>query len=448
MTTTERAVPADLEMEACALGAMLNSTPSLVQLVQELDASDFHRPAHATAFAAMVRLYSEGHAVNEKTLASELRKRGGLDSIGGPAGIVDLLSNVPSSSITSAKTYAAAIREHASQRRLLAAANEVVESAYKLADPTEIADGLLEALSKLDRGGSLPERYWRSTSEYLAADKGESAIALIEGVLPGLSRSLVLASEKAGKSLCLRQFGECAGAGIHPFTFRPIEPIRVLIMDAENDDDELERTLPVIKAVIDGRLGKEHPEPALFSSPYGVDLMARRDISELHAVLDDFRPQLIIGGPIYKLIDESRHTSEDARAAALQRIFDDIRRRYGCALILEHHAPTGRDGQREIRSKGGQKWDAWVNATIALYARNGGQAVSVKYVHPPRGNIRWPKGFERSARPGDFPWMPVWNPAMLGRPSTQEALEEVRADAAEERLDEPDDETYDQETIW
>lgn len=214
-------------------------------------------------------------------------------------------------------------------------------------------------------------------------------------------------------SILLRQMAMCFAAGLHPFNARvQIEPVRTLLFDVENDDDEL-ATMERIRSGIERRLGPDAPHPAVYSVPYGVDLATRRDLGDFLAVLEDYRPQLIIGGPIYKMTDQRSDLSEDRRAAIVQTVFNDVRKRWGSAVILEHHAPSAGSGRaRDVRAKGGQVWAAWVNMTIALHPTNGGDSAEVRYPHPPRGHFRWPKRFDRGSQL-DWPWMPVMRTPVL-----------------------------------
>jgi replicative DNA helicase len=189
-----------------------------------------------------------------------------------------------------------------------------------------------------------------------------------------------------------------------------MDPVRVLVLDAENDDDELVPTSNRLLAML-ARTPESQPlRPSLLSAPYGLDLRSRRDRSELEEVLEDCRPQLIVGGPIYKLLPQDHQTSDPRHAEELQHILDDVRKRWGCALILEHHAPAGKPGgEREIRSVGGQRWAAWPEVTIALYNSKDPQtpdSAEVRFPHPTRGKFRWPKRFDRG-KDYEWPWMPV-----------------------------------------
>jgi hypothetical protein len=219
-------------------------------------------------------------------------------------------------------------------------------------------------------------------------------------------------------SVLLRQMAYCFAAGIHPFDPRlKIEPVRTLIFDAENDDDELAPSMTRVQSCIEARAGVGAELPGVYSVPYGVDLASRRDRGKFLDVLEDFRPQLIVGGPVYKMTDQTADLSEDRRAAIVQGVFNDVRKRWGSAVILEHHAPTGSGRQeRDLKAKGGQVWPAWVNMTIALHASREKESMDVRLPHPPRGQFRWPKRFDRGHTASEWPWMPVLRKAEDAQP--------------------------------
>ena len=406
------------ETEECVIGIALVHPSALPRLVAELTAGDFYRPVCAAAFAAIVDLHQHGHHVDVTTVADAMRHSGKLDEIGGIPGLLDLTTGFPS--LHALGTYIAIIRREAAARAILGSIGQARHALAENVDPVEVASSLTDQLNKLDRGGKLPERYWKSAKDYLAADHSETMTPLAEGVCYPLSRIMVIASEKLGKSWLLKSLAYCLAAGIHPFDPRiRVEPVPTLIFDAENDDDELTVSMARVRRCVENIAGPDAEWPTVYSVPYGVDLASRRDKGDLLAVLEDCRPKLIIGGPVYKMTDQTVDMSEDRRAAIVQGVFNDIRKRWGSAVILEHHAPTGNAKGREIKAKGGQVWPAWVNMTIALHASDGGMSAEVKYPHPPRGVFRWPKRFDRGTGSNDWPWTPVLRTGFSATPPLQ-----------------------------
>ena len=421
------------ESEESILGAALLSRPALEVMVSSLRPEDFYKSAHQFIAATMLDLYQSSSVVDSVTVADVLRRQGKLEAIGGTATLVHLSSSAVSLNARHATAYAVNIRREAGARALQWATSKSYKALGEGADPVAVADQLEAEVRSMDRGGKLPARYYRSTSDYLAEDHSATTTPLAEGVCYPLSKIMVLALEKIGKTTLIKQIGSCMSAGLHPFDPRiRIDPIPTLILDGENDDAELEVSMRRIEHCITLALGPDWTRPAFFTLPYGMDVELPRDRGELLDVLEDCKPRLIVGGPIYKMTDQTKDLSEDRRAALVQRIFNEAQKRLGAACILEHHVPTGTPKGRPLKAKGGQVWPAWVNATIGLNPINNGMSIEVQYPHPTRGHFAWPARFDRGTSSADWPWIPVLRAADAKRAAGQ------RMDLGPEPIEEED----------
>lgn len=117
--------PYDLDAEEALLGAMLISNDAAATGVDSCREADFHRPAHAHIFNAIVSLFEAGAPIDAITVADQLRKSGTLDEIGDPTFLVELIADTPSSG--AAVHYARIVRERARQRRLIGYGRELIE---------------------------------------------------------------------------------------------------------------------------------------------------------------------------------------------------------------------------------------------------------------------------------------------------------------------------------
>ena len=93
-----------------------------------IDADDFFRDAHRRVFDKMVDLNERGQAIDLVTLRDELSRSGDLEPVGGPAYISSLADGVPRS--TNVEHYARIVKERATLRNLIAAANRIEAEAY------------------------------------------------------------------------------------------------------------------------------------------------------------------------------------------------------------------------------------------------------------------------------------------------------------------------------
>ena len=125
---SERALPHNLEAERSILGAILIRNDAFNVAAELIDADDFFRDAHRRVFDKMVDLNERGQAIDLVTLRDELSRSGDLDPVGGPAYISSLADGVPRS--TNVEYYARIVKERATLRNLIAAANRIVAEAY------------------------------------------------------------------------------------------------------------------------------------------------------------------------------------------------------------------------------------------------------------------------------------------------------------------------------
>jgi replicative DNA helicase len=135
----ERTLPHNLEAERSVLGAILLHNDAFNLAAEVIDANDFYRDAHRRIFDKMVKLVERGGAIDLVTLKEELGRSGDLDEVGGPAYITALVDGVPRS--MNIEHYARIIKEKATLRNLIFAANKVLSTAY---EAEEDADFILD----------------------------------------------------------------------------------------------------------------------------------------------------------------------------------------------------------------------------------------------------------------------------------------------------------------
>ena len=129
IATAERTLPHNLEAERSVLGAILVHNDAFNTAAQVIDGRDFYRDAHRCIFDRMVTLNERGGAIDFVTLKEELSRAGELDDAGGPAYIASLADGVPRA--TNVEFYARIVKEKATLRNLIYAANKILTNAYE-----------------------------------------------------------------------------------------------------------------------------------------------------------------------------------------------------------------------------------------------------------------------------------------------------------------------------
>ena len=234
----------------------------------------------------------------------------------------------------------------------------------------------------------------------------------------------VIAPEGYGKSELLRQLVVTVPFGLHPFTFRQIAPVPTLLVDLENPRQLVKDRLTFLSQVASANAKGPREPCTLWHRPGGIDVRRRADRLALEDVLRLNRPKLVALGPVYKAYGRKASESDEQVASEVQAILDDLRVRYGFALVLEHHAPQASNGFRDLRPFGGSLWLRWPEFGLSLKPdpQHPHQVLKVGRSRSDRYRANWPDELHHGQV---SPWEGRWT---NGAPTT----------AKEEPVDDPE----------
>lgn len=212
-------------------------------------------------------------------------------------------------------------------------------------------------------------------------------------------RVILTGAEGSGKSTLLRQVAVQLGAGIHPFTLETIPAVRCLLIDLENSVKHTKRQLRPLRAKAGKDLPAGHVYPII--RPQGLDLLHPEDAAWLEERIKADQPDIVILGPIYKLVGGDPTEEQPAKAAAT--LLDRLRVEHGFALILEAHSPHGETGRkRPKRPYGASLWLRWPE--FGLHIDDQG---NLTHWRGARDERAWPALLKRG---GEWPWSPLISP--------------------------------------
>lgn len=135
----EKTLPQNLEAEVAVLGSMIIDKDAIATAIQMLEPSSFYKEANQKIFSAIVTLYDKNKAVDILTLVEELKKKNGLEKVGGPSYIADLTSAIPTAA--NIAHYAKIVKEKSILRNLISTSTAIIQESYT---PKTDVDDLLD----------------------------------------------------------------------------------------------------------------------------------------------------------------------------------------------------------------------------------------------------------------------------------------------------------------
>jgi replicative DNA helicase len=137
----ERPLPNDLEAEQSILGACMLRADAIDEAAGILVGDEWYQQAHRTIWSALVSLHAAGTKIDGVTLATELRRTGALERVGGMVYLAKIASETATA--VNAAAHARIVREHWVRRQLVDRARVIAAKAY---DGQDEAGSLLEQL--------------------------------------------------------------------------------------------------------------------------------------------------------------------------------------------------------------------------------------------------------------------------------------------------------------
>ena len=235
MPAPDKMVPHNVEAEEAVLGSLLIDPEALFRVSPFLKGEDFYIQKNAWIYESILALHERREPVDFVTLCDELERRGQLEEIGGAAYITRLINAVPSA--IHVESYGHIVEQAAIRRRLIGAASQIAQLAYREAEEIDLTvDQAEQALFSVSQRRITRDltpiqeviRSYYDRIEYLYAHQGEplgvpTGYVDIDRLLGGLQRSdfiIIAARPSVGKtSLCLSIARNAARFGQHTAIF-------------------------------------------------------------------------------------------------------------------------------------------------------------------------------------------------------------------------------------
>ena len=365
--------PHSVEAEQGVLGSMLqrhDGSEAIAEATAKIGAEYFYVPAHRTIFPAICDLWEAGQAIDLITITQVLRDRNLLDSVGGAAYVTHLATFVPTAAAVG--HYINIVREKYILRSIVFTAAESLRRAYEeqadVVDTLNFATDRFDAINLNGSIGDLPA----PTSIIALADKDQADFETDNLIgnrfLCREGGMLLIAPSDAGKSSSGIQQDVCWALGRVAFGIKPSRPLRMLTVQAENDDGDLaEMTRGICEHL---RLSDE--ERALVHQRViyikEKSLTGEAFLRRLRRLVRKYKPDIVRIDPLHAYAGGDV-CDPNVTSVFLRNGLNPILEEFHCAAIIMHHTPktTYRDTS---------KWTAsdWMyagagNADLTNWAR-------------------------------------------------------------------------------
>jgi hypothetical protein len=349
--------------ERSLMGAILDDQHNAFRAIDGLiTGNDFTDARMGEVFDQLARMEAQGEVIEPIVVQNRMMQDWGIRGLHEEVWVW----NSASVSWYAAAEYAQAVKSAAVARAIRNVMTVGSDALNSGDDPATVSTAMGRQLSEINAtagGRGMPRRKLGAVIE-----EQDEYDWLVPGYLERKDRLIVTAGEGVGKTTFLRQIIVLAAAGINPFTFEPMQPINALVIDAENTERQWRRGTQWMmrQAALEGQ--RDPGQHIDLVAGKRVNLLKGPDLLRIHQAIDETRPDIILIGPIYKLVSDSIYS--DAEVAPLIVALDSIRDR-GLTMVMEAHTPKaeGASGYRDLRPRGSAALLGWPEFGLGLSPR-------------------------------------------------------------------------------
>jgi len=299
-----------------------------------------------------------------------------------------------------------AVRDAANMRRLAATvtrAQAAIEQGKRSVE--EITADLASALDENEAYSS------SGLSIVDFTDMWDTPEDIRQWVVPNMlrqnERMIITGPEGGGKSVLVAQMTLGAAMGVNTMSpgLETHEPLRVLMLDVENDRLQIKANMKKIVPILNEMSGGVKPLIE-WVDVRDIDLSESVERQRVIRLAKERQPQLMYLGSLYKLAPEGDRV--DTAFGHVSRTVDRIRSETSTSILIEAHTGHGMQNDRNgaMRPYGSSMWLRWPEFGMAMIPRRDHRGVTeIKHWRGARSDDRiWPAGLRRGST---LPWMAI-----------------------------------------
>ncbi|MFJ6578411.1 AAA family ATPase [Streptomyces sp. NPDC091368] len=368
--------PHDAEAEALVLCAVMHSTDAYTACAELIDREDIYLPAHRLIWDTVAGLVAANTTPHPALVRAEIERAGRLHEVDGGQLVYRLgAQTLPA---TSAPHFAQEIAERARERRYDEHANTLKAAIGRKATGDEL-DAIVadfhQAEQLREATGHGPAHLVSTLLDwgtFFATDFG--SIQLLPGRLMGPGQQITVVGDgKAGKSLFTQEWMWRMASGQSFLGDKPQDPIRILYLDAENGQEQVQERFLSFgagpRSMGELRYASFPPVRPLDTAGGGADLLSMVKATQAELVVIDTVSRFI-SGP---------ENDADTWLNLYRHTLLPLKRDRISSVRLDHR---GKDSERGARGSSAKTQD--VDHVWELSALGGG-ALALKRTHTRTG---------------------------------------------------------------
>ena len=355
---SDRKLPASLPRSQTSERAILSCflhEPALLDNAREsLPPEAFYCPAERYLYDLFLENREKGLPVEYAAVFDLVEQRGALDKIVGPALLAEVLDFVPGPTYYS--YYKSELLEHKARRDLCQLGHAVLSGGMASAEsPLKFIEQASDQLQKMGAGlaqRSLPPA--RGILHFYETDPDQELTLLGNRFLCAGGGMVFIGPSGVGKSSASTQQDACFALGLEAFGIPPARPLKMLTVQAENDDGDLTE---MVRGVLDGVVNLNElsgEQRDLLNKNCKLvtinDQSGDAFLRTLDHLLAQHKPDIVRIDPLLAFLGSDPVDTEKL-SRFLRAGLNPLLVRHQCAVIINHHTP-------KVTNRDTSKWSA------------------------------------------------------------------------------------------